>query len=84
MLSLGQIMTRRPDWKALIRLFDQSGRSGQLPAPSAFEDEFVTYQGKSVPKWLARDLAQERTAIMEFDGGLTREEAEAEVRKSLN
>ena len=40
--------------------------------PSAPED---------VPEWLARDLAEERAAIMEFCGGMNREDAEAYVKK---
>ena len=43
----------------------------------------VFYRGDWIPKWLARDLMQERAAIFEYEAGMTREEAEAEARKGL-
>ncbi|WP_354545496.1 hypothetical protein [Roseovarius sp. MBR-78] len=36
-----------------------------------------------MPKWLVRDLMQERAAIREYCGGLTREEAEALTLQGL-
>lgn len=74
-------MARRPDWEALGRLFDQSGRSGQPPAPSALEDDHVVYLGESMPKWLAKDLIQERIAILECDAHFSYSEALKFVRR---
>lgn len=53
-----------PDWKALGRVF------AALPSASA--------EPSRVPgvEELARELAEERAAIMEIDGGLARELAE--------
>ncbi len=49
------------DWAALHRAF-------ACPAP--------TTNDESIPHWLALDLAEERAAIMEHEGGLSREDAE--------
>jgi|688.fasta_scaffold196354_1 hypothetical protein len=59
---------KRPDWSERLRgIF--AGLPGQSAAqpPSAPDD----------PAGLARDLAEERAAIMQFDGGLPRDQAEA-------
>jgi len=67
---------RGPDWAALGRVFSRLGKSHEaLPSaaglPPAGADDW-----RNDPE-LARDLAEERAAIMEFDGGLSRAEAEA-------
>jgi hypothetical protein len=65
-----------PDWAALGRVFSRLGKPHEelpsaagLPSPAAND-------WRNDPE-LARDLAEERAAIMEFDGGLSRAEAEA-------
>lgn len=55
-------------------------RSPPAPAaapPSAPEDGTAVYNGERLPKWLVRDLMQERAAIREYCGGMTRETAHA-------
>lgn len=54
-----------PDWEALGRVF------AALPSASA-EPSHAPDDGDT----LARELAEERSAIMEYDGGLARELAE--------
>lgn len=54
-----------PDWEALGRVF------AALPSASA-ELSHAPDDGDA----LARELAEERAAIMEYDGGLARELAE--------
>ncbi|WP_185958895.1 hypothetical protein [Thalassovita litoralis] len=44
----------------------------------------MTYLGKPVPKLLARDLIQKRAAIQEYDGGLSRADAQREAAKGLD
>ena len=63
-------MTKPVDFEALRRVFDTPAK------PSADADNFATYNGEEMPRWLARDLMRERAAIMEYDGGITRAEAE--------
>ncbi|MDI3336399.1 hypothetical protein QKW60_08280 [Defluviimonas aestuarii] len=72
-------MTERgPDWAALRRVFARlSPTSGEVP--SAVSPGAVGATDKD--KALARDLAEERAAIMEYDGGMSRTEAEAHARK---
>ncbi len=72
-------MPRKPDWDALGKLFAPSNEA----APSALDADTVTYLGETMPKWLARDLMQERAAIYEFEAGMTREAAETKARHSL-
>lgn len=63
-------MANPVDFEVLRRVFDTSAK------PSADADSLATYNGEKVPRWLARDLMRERAAIMEYDGGITRAEAE--------
>lgn len=74
-------MARKPDWNALDALFQPPSRSVER-APSA-ERTCVTYRGEAVPRWLARELVQERAAICEYDGGMSRADAEAMARQGL-
>lgn len=53
------------------------------PPPSASENGSTVYMGEVLPKWLARDLMQERAAIREYEAGEPRHVAEAETRKGL-
>lgn len=76
-------MARKPDWQALGAFFDQAPPAPGTAPPSAHEDDTAVYNGERLPKWLASDLMQERAAIMEFDGGLTKQEAEAATRLNL-
>lgn len=76
-------MARKPDWQALGALFDQAPLAPTTEPPSAHDDGTAVYNGERWPKWLVSDLMQERAAIMEFDGGLTREEAEALTLQGL-
>jgi hypothetical protein len=59
---------KRPEWSERLRgIFAVlPGQSAAQP-PSATDDSAV----------LAPDLAEERAAIMQFDGGLPRDQAEA-------
>ena len=57
----------RPDWYIRMRRVFQSLPGASDPSPSAPNDG----------DQLARDLAEERAAILEFDGGLPRDRAEA-------
>ncbi len=58
---------KRPDWSERMRnVFDR------LPGASA-QPSSALVDGAE----LARDLAEERAAIMEFEGGLPRDRAEA-------
>lgn len=72
-------MARQPDWDALGNLFAPSKEA----APSASENDCVAYLGEVMPKWLAADLIRERAAILEYDAGMTREEAEAKAKRGL-
>lgn len=92
-------MISKPDWDALDALFSKPALEGTTAPPSASEgtvckaarpahaearhSELVCYRGDWIPKWLARDLMQERAAIYEFEAGMTREEAETKARHSL-
>jgi hypothetical protein len=60
---------RRADWAALRGLFDS------LPATAGKAPSAAEVQGVDAVE-LARDLAEERAAIMEYVGGMTRAEAE--------
>ena len=73
------------DWAALRQVFTKPTPTPATsePTPSAPENGAVVYLGEPLPKWLARDLMQERAAIREYDGGEPREVAEAETRKGL-
>ena len=55
-----------PDWAAQLRQVfnDLPGESGARPSLSEYATD------------LARDLAEERAAIMEYDGGMSRRNAE--------
>ena len=72
-------MMREPDWDALDALFASSSRT----SPSGPGAERVIYLGEAMPKWLARDLMQERAAIREFCAGMTRAEAEALAKSGV-
>ena len=92
-------MTSKPDWDALGALFNKPAPEGATAPPSASKGtghsaacpthaearrfDLVCYLGDWIPKWLARDLIQERAAIYEYEAGMTRAEAEAEARKGL-
>lgn len=76
-------MARKPDWAALGALFDQAPPAPATAPPSAHEDGTSVYNGERLPKWLVRDLMQERAAIREYCGGMTREEAEALTLQGL-
>ncbi len=58
------------DFGALRRVFTAPAK------PSASDADRVHYNGEAMPRWLARDLMQERAAIMEYCGGMARAEAE--------
>lgn len=76
-------MARKPDWAALGALFDQAPPAPATAPPSAHEDGTAIYNVERLPKWLVRDLMQERAAIREYCGGMTREEAEALTLQGL-
>jgi Psq-like protein len=46
-------------------------------AHSKPEEALVIYHGESMPRWLARDLMRERAAVIEYEAGLGRKEAQA-------
>lgn len=46
-------------------------------------EERVWYNGEWMPKSTARDWIHERAAILEYDAGLNREEAEKRAREGL-
>lgn len=60
---------KRPEWLDRMRRVFENLPSANAQPPSMAEDEAA----------LARDLAEERAAIMEYDGGLPRAQAEAEA-----
>lgn len=61
------MVEKRPDWSERMRgVFDRLPSAATQPPPAP--DDRAE---------LARDLAEERAAIMEFDGGLPRDRAEA-------
>lgn len=63
-------MIKPMDWDALRRVFG-------TPAPSAECEGTVEDRSEDLTGFaLALDLADERAGIMEYDGGLTRKEAE--------
>jgi hypothetical protein len=66
--SWGVQMPDTLDWAALHKVFAS-------PAPCAEDDH--------LPRWLALDLAEERAAIMEYCGGLSRKEAEAYAFRNI-
>lgn len=61
------------DFGALRRVFTAPTK------PDADTDDCVVYKGEAMPRWLARDLMQERAAIMEYCGGMARAEAQRVV-----
>lgn len=78
MIQRGRIMPKAVDWDALAAVFAQplpsTKEENALPVHSS---DAVNYNGEQMPRWLARDLMQERAAIREYDGGMRRSEAEA-------
>lgn len=70
---------RQPDWEALRRLFGQLGQTGKVVGPTSEKDPIKI---SDMDADLAAELAHERAAIMEFDGGLSRDAAEE--RAGLN
>lgn len=70
---------KQPDWEALRRLFTQFGQTGKVFGPKS--DDAAIMISDMVADF-AEDLALERAAIMEFDGGLSPDEAEK--RAGLN
>jgi len=73
----GKPMADLVDFAALRRVFTAPAK------PSANTQDFVIYNGDKMPRWLARDLMQERSAIMEYCGGLTRAEAQETVLRRV-
>ena len=69
-------MPKAIDWDALRQVFEPE-------TPSQADTDMEVYNGKKMPRWLARDLMQERAAVMEFDGGLKRHEAQRLTRLGL-
>lgn len=69
-------MANPVDFAALRRVFTAPAK------PSA--GDWVEYNGEKMPRWLARDLMQERAAIMEYCGGLTRAEAQEAVLRQVS
>lgn len=78
-----------PDWEALRRAYQRppqgqgtheagQGRAGPSCPPSAMPEGI----SRAPDQALARDLAEERAAIMEFCGGLPRAEAEARAYRA--
>lgn len=65
-------MPKAVDWDALAAVFAP-------PQPDTKEEDAVvrhssdtmTYNGEQMPRWLARDLMQERAAIQEFEAEIT-------------
>lgn len=76
-------MPPKPDWDALGALFAQPYHSAPTAPPSASENDCVTYLGEVMPKWQAADLIRERAAILEYDAGLSRADAQREAAKVL-
>ena len=74
---------KRPDWQALGALFDQPPFATPQERPRRRENGQATYCGEPLPRWLIRDLMQERAAIREFDGVMPRAEAERLTREDL-
>ena len=70
-------MVRKPDWEALGALFAQPSCAASPEPDIASDGGSGSYMGEIMPEWLACDLMQERVAICEYDGGMTRAEAEA-------
>lgn len=58
------------DFGALRRVFAAPAK------PRASDDDRVYFNGEAMPRWLARDLMQERAAIREYGGGMTLADAE--------
>ncbi len=84
----------KTDWEALGRVFTglarqpraEHGRechAAPVEGPSK-ADDLVCYNGEEIPKWLAADLIQERAAILEFEAGYSRLEAEVIARCGLS
>lgn len=65
---------QRPDWAALRAVFSRLPSASAEASSAAGEDRLAEVQD---PEALARDLAEERAAIMEYEGGLSRKRAEA-------
>jgi hypothetical protein len=90
-----QVMSNaKTDWEALGRVFTglarqpiaeqgRECRAAPVEGPSE-ADDLVCYDGEKIPKWLAADLIQERAAILEFEAGYSRPEAEAIARRGLS
>lgn len=70
-------MPKAVDWEALAAVFapPQLDTKEEDAVPLHSSDT-VSYNGEQVPRWLARDLIQERAAIREYDAGMSRAEAE--------
>ncbi|MBL4750523.1 MAG: hypothetical protein JKX71_08100 [Amylibacter sp.] len=71
------------DWESFLSVFENNTAGLAPDKPSANETDIVKYNGEKMPRRLARDLMQERAAIMEYDAGLTRVEAEAIILRGL-
>ena len=63
-------MASKVDWKALEAVFTASAPS----APQVSLEDAVAHHVAALDAW---DAAEERAAIMEYDGGMRRSKAEA-------
>ncbi|WP_313533944.1 hypothetical protein [Haematobacter sp.] len=61
-----------PDWAALGRVFAALPNAQATASPSLQDDDAL----------LTHELAEERAAIMEYDGGLPRAQAETLARRA--
>lgn len=78
MIQWGRMMPKAVDWDALAAVFaPPQPDTKEEDAVARHSSDTVTYNGEQMPRWLARDLMQERSAIREYDAGMSRAEAEA-------
>jgi hypothetical protein len=77
-------MPKAVDWSALAAVFapPQPDTKEEDAAPLHSSDT-VTYNGEQMPRWLARDLMQERAAIREYEAELNRAAAEELTRHGI-
>ena len=71
------------DWAKFHDVFEGNTVQSSPNKPSANKTDTVKYNGEKMPRWLAGDVMRECAAILEYDAGLTRAEAEAVVRRGL-
>ncbi len=66
-----------PAYAALLALYQgEAARAAEARQPVPL------LEPEPMPDWLARDLALERAAIMEYDAGLPRAKAEAMAKQA--